>query len=827
MKTLYTSAILALFAPAWCIAQPTPLSRQLDWWVASSTVRAIETDQDNGVAYLGGDFTIIQPPASTTYGCLLEATGEGWPVLRSPNPIPSIWFDHVRPNGIVRAVVSDGAGGWYIGGDFTQVNAQPRLRLAHILANGSLDPDWQSGTDGTIRTLALHNGKLYVGGDFSNASLVRNRIAAFHAIQGAPNYSNLVTEFNNQGQANNNQVRVIVASGNLLYVGGTFTSMGGATCNRLIALDASTGQSTSWAPNANGDVNAIALSGSTAMVGGSFSQMNSTARSRFAEIDLTTGSLTTFNPGANSTIWAVALSGDTLFAAGEFTSFFSQTRGRMAAVKLTPTPAILNWNPTADNAVFTMVVEPNSVRFGGNFGNAGTTQQVRYRIAEANRIDGNVTSWNPFADGTVLTLAKHSTGIYAGGSFTLMGYRLRNRLAAIDLATGKPTLFNPNVNGTVYDIELHEENIYIGGSFTSVGGLTRNRAAALDQSGTPLTLWQPNINNTVYALAKDGGTLYLGGTFTTISGYTRNRIAGLDLATGAVSTTWAPSSDGDVFTLHVNGGSLYAGGTFTTIGNPGQPRQRLARFALGNENPDTWNPGANGTVRTFAFKNNENKVFVGGQFTNIGGASRNYLAALDANSNAALAPWVCNANYFIYALQLSGNTLYVGGDFSGTTGLGGANRQGLGAVNATTGTVFPTWYESMNGSVQAIGRTGDLLLAGGAFSAYVTGTPAPRSRFAAWEVAYEDESTALLFTEEVNGSPVAFPNPTTGQFTIAADSPIKRIAVYNNTGQLVLEEGNAGNNRIVIDLGSEAAGLFTVRVFLGTAHSDMRVMLQR
>ncbi|HRF80668.1 MAG TPA: delta-60 repeat domain-containing protein, partial [Flavobacteriales bacterium] len=656
MRTRYAITLTALATSALGTAQPTPLTRQLDWWVANGTVRTIEADQTNELAYLGGDFSEMLPPASTQYGCLLESTGEGWPVLRSPDPVPSVWFDHVRPNNTVRAVVSDGIGGWYIGGDFTQVNSQPRLRLAHILADGSLDPNWQSGTDGIIRALCLHNGKLYVGGDFSNASLVRNRIAAFNAEIGSADYSNLDLAFNSLGQANNNQVRVIVASGDLLYVGGTFTSMAGATCNRLIALDGTTGQSTSWVPNANGEVNAIVLTNNTAMVGGSFTQVNSTGRNRFAEIDLTSGALTTLNPGSNGTIWSLALSGDTVFAGGEFTNFYGQSRSRLAALKLLPTPAILNWNPAPDNSVITMLVEQDHVKIGGTFGNVGTTSQVRYRLAAVSRSTGEADLWNPFSNGSVLALAKHSTGIYAGGSFTTVGYRLRNRLAAIDLTTGKPTLFNPNVNNTVYDIELHAGNIYIGGAFSSVGGQTRNRAAALDVTGTPLALWQPNINNTVYALAKDGTLLYLGGSFSTISGFTRNRIAGLDLATGAVSTTWAPTADGDVMTMAVNNGSLYAGGAFTTIGNPAQPRQRIARLGLGSENPDSWNPGASGTVRCFAFKNNDNRVFVGGQFLNIGGASRNYLAALDANANGAVSDWVCNANSFVYALCLSGNT---------------------------------------------------------------------------------------------------------------------------------------------------------------------------
>jgi len=62
----------------------------------------------------------------------------------------------------------------------------------------------------------------------------------------------------------------IAVSGSTVYVGGGFTSVGGQARNRLAALDASTGNATSWNPNADSWVNALAVSGSTVYVGGEF-----------------------------------------------------------------------------------------------------------------------------------------------------------------------------------------------------------------------------------------------------------------------------------------------------------------------------------------------------------------------------------------------------------------------------------------------------------------------------------------------------------------------------------------------------------------------------
>ncbi len=829
MSARFTTPIIAITVPAYCLAQPNIVERKLDWWAANGTVQAMELDIPNDRVYLGGDFYELVPPAITSYGCQLEAEGEGWPVLRQDPPQLNNYFNHVRPNNNVNAVVSDGAGGWYIGGNFTQVGGQPRARLAHILSNGDLDPDWQAGADGQVRALALHNGKLYVGGDFSNASLARNRIAAFHAVPGVPitdpnGYSNPVAEFNGVGHANNNQVRVIVPSGDLLYVGGSFTSMGGATCNRLIALDATTGDATSWAPNANGDVYAIALTDTTAMVGGAFTQMNSTSRARFAELSRSTGALTTFNPGASNTVWALALSGDTLFSAGDFTTFYGQPRTRLAAVKRSPAPILLNWDPTADNVVYSIVVESGSVRFSGAFVSAGNPAVERRRMAEVDRENGATTNWNPFASGPVFSIARGDNGIYAGGAFIVVGARSRNNIAALELTSGKPSSFNPDANDAVDDIELFAGNIYFVGTFTTVGGQTRNRAAAVDMTGAPLPLWQPDLNFPAYTMTRDGTTLYIGGSFTTVSGYSRNYLAALDIATGEVIPTWAPNAGGQVYVLEVNEGWLYAGGNFTNLGTPPQNRPHLGRFALGNETPDAWNPQASGPVYTIAFRDNEDRVYVGGSFSSIGASSRVNLAALDANSNNVDATWVCNANNAVQALKISGNTLYVGGSF---LTLGGLPRRGIASVNATTGIVFPNWYETLNNQVWSIAREGELLIAGGDFTNFETGTPALRWRLAGWEVEYEDETTVVGDPNAVREA-AAFPNPTSGPLTVAlpAGSRMSRMLVLNGLGQVVSDERAVTADRYTLDLSGEMDGLYTVLLMQARTSQALRVIVQ-
>ena len=44
--------------------------------------------------------------------------------------------------GFVKAMAPDGAGGWFLGGTFNRVGGQARGGLAHIAADGTLDPVW-------------------------------------------------------------------------------------------------------------------------------------------------------------------------------------------------------------------------------------------------------------------------------------------------------------------------------------------------------------------------------------------------------------------------------------------------------------------------------------------------------------------------------------------------------------------------------------------------------------------------------------------------------------------------------------------------------------
>ena len=347
-----------------------------------------------------------------------------------------------QPNDTVFALASDGNGGVYVGGQFTRVGQFPRSRLAHIFANGSVDPSWDPAPDGPVTALVAQSQMLFVGGSFFTVDGVeRWRLAAIDGITGdlAPWNPKL-------GAAN--QVDTLALVGGLVYIGGVFdlvnatvvptTGLTGEPRRNLAAVDAMTGGATSWNPNIfEGEVKALAATGSTVYVGGSFEQVGpvgqDTVRLDLAAFDLTSGLATTWNPSV---------------------------RG------------------VTGNVAYALHVSDGLVYVGGRFDDIGG--QRRENLAAVDPVGGMATNWNLPANDTVLTFFDDGRRLYVGGMFTMIGGQARARLAAVDKATGMLSSWNPDANGPVHTIAGSGGKVFVGGEFTAVNGRLRNKLAVFD-----------------------------------------------------------------------------------------------------------------------------------------------------------------------------------------------------------------------------------------------------------------------------------------------------------------------------------------------------------
>ncbi len=471
-------------------------------WITNGKVNAVAYAK--GLTYIGGDFTYVGP--NTGYGAALSTT-TGAPDLKFP-----------KVNGPIDVVTADGADGWYIGGRFTKVGDFTRNWIAHIQADGTVDPNWDPNPSGNFNSNAMHiyaivvrGSTVYVSGTFYNiGGQQRKYIAALEVSTGQATSWNPNPSF---------PVRTLAIKDSTMYVGGVFRSIGGQSRQYLAAIDMATGNATAWNPRLNGEVNAIAFSDTLVFVGGAFTSAGGQVRNNLAAFGITSGRVTIWNPGVGGQVYVLASKGSTLYVGGNFQRIGGLPGFYIAALSIySNTP--LNWNPVANGAVRAIYLDGSTFYVGGDFTQIGGQfdRQPRYRIAALDETTGKATAWISHASASVRGLATNSNGsiVYAGGEFRSIDGQPRNRLAALNASTGSATSWNPiaAINGSIYAIAISGSNVYIGGAFNAPG----NRIAAINTATGAFTAWNPNPNGDVHSITIDKSIVYVGGKFTQIGG---------------------------------------------------------------------------------------------------------------------------------------------------------------------------------------------------------------------------------------------------------------------------------------------------------------------
>jgi hypothetical protein len=270
--------------------------------------------------------------------------------------------------------------------------------------------------------------------------------------------------------------------------------------------------------------------------------------------------------------------------------------------------------------------------------------------------------------GFIRALALNASTLYAAGCFASIGGQTRQGVGAVSTATAAATAWDPSsdtTNARIFTLATQGSTVYAGGGFSMIGGQIRDGLAGLDPTTGAATAWDPNASGGVYALALSGSTLYVGGYFATMAGQPRSNLAAFD--TNGTLTAWNPGAGGGVDTIAVSDATLYAAGVFATIG--GQPRVGgMGAVDRTSGSPTAWQPGdasTYGAIRTMVLSGQT--VYVGGDFASIAGQPRTGLAAIDAATGAPNS-WTPNPDGAVLALAVFGQTVYVGGDFDSICG---------------------------------------------------------------------------------------------------------------------------------------------------------------
>ncbi len=714
--------------------------------------------------YAGGDITTA---GMVSVGRIAKWDGSSWSALGTG------MGGDIQPTVVALTVFDDGSGGGpalYAGGRFTTAGGVTVNRIAKW--NGSLWSALGSGMDGTVLALTVYDDgsgdgpALYAGGAFTTAGgVTANRIAKWDG-----------TSWSALGTGMNNTVSTLTVfddgSGNgpALYAGGSFTTAGGVTVNRIAKWDG-----TSWSPLGDGMnslVEALTVfddgsgSGPSLYAGGGFSSAGGVTANRIARWD--GSSWSALSAGMNT--WVLALVvyddgsgfGPALYAGGEFTevggvpgasriakwdgSSWSALGTGMSGV---PTSSVLDLIVYNDGSG-----SGPALCAGGSFTIAGDVETGRIAKWDGSswsvlgrEVNGLVSALNVFDDN-----AGSDSTLYVGGTFTTAGGKGASRIAKWDgsswstLGSGVKGGSRPEVSAlTVFDDDSGSGPVLIaGGQFTYAGGVAANNIARWD--GFSWSALGTGMNHDVRALtvfddgSGSGPALYAGGLFTIAGGVKANYIAKWN------GSSWSALGEGmnyDVYAFTVfddgNGGgpALYAGGFFTTAG--AVTVNRVARW-----DGSSWSALGTGISGGFQTRVRALTVFddgsgsgpalyAGGEFTTAGDETVNRIAKWTGSLWSALGAGMTNRiNGLTVFDDGSGNgpALYAGGAFNAA---GGAAANGIAKWN---GSSWSALGSGMNGEVAALTIFNDglsnapVLYAGGNFT---TAGGVLSSRMARWE----------------------------------------------------------------------------------------------
>jgi hypothetical protein len=283
----------------------------------TATVNALATA--NNRLYIGGNFQTVnsQPQRFVSEVDLTTGSPTGWnPGLKDGvegvtglaadsthlfvvgrtgliSPARNSLFAFDLPSGTVNAwnptwggvplarLTIDSGRLYIIGGAFS-VNSVSYFSIAALDIATMTMVNWKTNAPGGLAA-AFDPGVVYVGGNVGAGAADATTGSILWLISGST-YNALA--FN---------------PGDALYIGGSFTSLGGSAAGpNLVALDPATQAVKSWAPAPDGAVNVLYRNSTRLYVGGSFTNIDGLTHAGFAAYDLPSGSATATNTPTNT-----------------------------------------------------------------------------------------------------------------------------------------------------------------------------------------------------------------------------------------------------------------------------------------------------------------------------------------------------------------------------------------------------------------------------------------------------------------------------------------------------------------------------------------------
>ena len=589
-----------------------------------------------------------------------------------------------------------------IGGNFDQVQGQPRNGLARLLADGTLDPTFDPGAGlngGTAYDLAVQDdGRLLVAGTFVQVGEVFSPGVARLEIDGKPDT--------------------------------TFVS----------ALSAWQAPATAYT---------LALEpGLGIVVTGGFDNVNQVPRFGIARLQFDGSLDPSFDPGAGiagdaaAVHDAVALPDGRVAITGSFDAVGEAARSGIAVLSTNGTvDAGFDPGPglePADSAIGNMLaVQPDGkIIAAGQFRQAGgAARHCLARFLADGSLDPTFSTTNSFLEfaGEVRALAALPDGrLFVGGDFDRVNGEWRNGLVQLNADGSLAPGFDAALpDGAAIDaiVTQPDGKPVIGGDFDLVGTTSRSNLARLEPDGSlDPTFGDAQPDAPIHALARlPDGSLLAGGDFTVFGDARRFCLARLS-TNGEVDLNFdarfeMPLDQPSIRTLAVApDGRILAGGYFDQVN--GEPRANLARLtADGTLDADfAADLGLSGPppVVTSVVLRPDGKLYVGGLFTQAAGEPRAGVVRLlaDGSLDPLFAPAESPDAPDVRALAtLSGGGLAIGGAFLNFANEAALNFQVLATDGSSApAAIVPSGADDAVSVMQAVSP--DRLVVGGTFTRF-------------------------------------------------------------------------------------------------------------
>lgn len=150
------------------------------------------------------------------------------------------------------------------------------------------------------------------------------------------------------------------------------------------------------------------------------------------------------------------------------------------------------------------------------------------------------------------------------------------------------------------------------------------------------------------------------------------------------------------------------GGYFYATDNP----EQIKRVDADGQLDSDFLVNVSGDV--LAMEADADTLYVGGEFSQVGGASRDYLAALSHTGD--VLGWSPNPNDFVFDLEINNHVLYAAGEFADSNILGAGSRDYVATFDLSQNRTLMEWAPKPDHAVYALAAFDDRIVLGGAFS---------------------------------------------------------------------------------------------------------------